>query len=122
MTTHDTSDTLDRRTLLRRSLIGGAGALTACGGVGVAVAASEGDPTPGRPGRSLTVDVACLLDTTLAIIPAEVAGEFDPFTNARGSTFYVEGDLYPEGTIPDDATTDDPFDVTATERTGDWLR
>lgn len=29
---------------------------------------------------------------------------------------------HPEGTIPDDTTTDDPFDVTATEPTGHWLR
>lgn len=112
---------LDRRTLLRRGLLGGAGVVAAgAAGGGVGVAAASGARSE-RTRRTLVVEVACLLDSTFTMIPAEVEGGFDPSTNARGSTFYVEGDLYPAGTIPDGADEDDPFDVTAAEPTGHWI-
>jgi hypothetical protein len=97
-TTTLTERALDRRSVLRRGLL--------LGGIGVLAAA----PTPAlavdgtKKRRSLVLDVAMLGDTH----------EFNPGPEisvgiTRGSTFFVEGMLFPAGTIPDGVTGWDPY-------------
>lgn len=101
---------LDRRRLLARAIWGAVGLTAATGGASVALA-----PAASAAGKTATYDVACLLNT-FTFIAAE--GATDPFSNFRGTTFFVEGDLYPGGTIPDGVTDFDPASKTAT---GHWL-
>lgn len=101
---------IDRRSLITRGLIWGA-AGTAAAAAGSVVTASPA----GAAKRSTAVfDVACLLNT-FTFIAAD--GATDPFTNFRGSTFVVEGDLYPAGTIPSGPG----FDPAGATPTGHWI-
>ncbi|MDQ4131507.1 MAG: hypothetical protein M3133_11065, partial [Actinomycetota bacterium] len=104
-----TTDRLARRELLRRGLIwGGVGAAAASG---VTVAAA---PADARARRTLTFDVACLGDS-FRLIWAPGAPESG---DLRGSTFSVEGAIYPPGTI--DGTGFDPA-AHGDERIGTWF-
>ncbi|MGH9138808.1 MAG: hypothetical protein ACRD0G_17495, partial [Acidimicrobiales bacterium] len=60
-------------------------------------------------------DVACLLNTFTPIV---ADGSTSPETNFRGTTFFVEGELYPGGSIPDGVTDFDPASV---EAIGHWM-
>ncbi|MGH9267944.1 MAG: hypothetical protein ACRD0D_07180, partial [Acidimicrobiales bacterium] len=60
-------------------------------------------------------DVACLLNTFTPIL---AEGATNPDTDFRGTTFFVEGDLYPGGAIPVGAT---DFDPASTPPIGHWL-
>lgn len=102
-----TSPGLDRRQLLARAIWGTAG-LTAA-------SVALGAPTASATTKSATYDVACLLNT-FTFIAAE--GATDPSTNFRGTTFFVEGELYPGGSIPTGVTNFDPASV---ESIGHWL-
>lgn len=101
---------LDRRQVLARAIWGTVGLTAATTGASLAFAA----PASAKA-KSAVYDVACLLNT-FTYIAAD--GATDPFTNFRGTTFFVEGDLYPAGTIPAGATDFDPGSATAT---GHWL-
>jgi hypothetical protein len=90
------SNTLDRRRILRRGL--------ALGGVGVLATAAPAWADDGRDHRVLVLDAALLGDTH----------EFNPGPEigsgiTRGSTFYVEGMIFPQGTIPDGVSNWDPY-------------
>jgi hypothetical protein len=107
--THESHDNgLDRRTLLKRgSLLAGAGAASA-GVAGLAAA-----PAAAHPKKTVRYDVACLGDTFRIILHPDAnpqAGEL------RGSTFSVEGWIYPAGTI-----TGTGFDPASAESIGRWF-
>ncbi len=86
---------VSRRALLRRGLI--------LGGAGVAVPVVTAVPAAADNDRTKTWDVA-MLGNTHRLIPGPNVDNFD----LSGSTFYVEGILYPGGTIPDGVTDWDP--------------
>jgi len=88
--------TLDRRRILRRGLvIGGAGLLAT-------------SPTPawadGKHRRGLVLEAAMLGDTHEFIPGPDIGSGI-----VRGSTFYVEGMIFPKGTIPGGVTDWDPY-------------
>lgn len=128
LTDSTTTKTLDRRELLRRgALTSGVGAAAvALGWTGAACgrAAETGSLAPTiTPGSStLTIDVACLGYTYRQIAPegATFPDSSDPLKefDARGTTFSVEGDIYPDGTISGDG-----FDPARheSERVGTWF-
>lgn len=123
-----TTKTLDRRELLRRgALTSGVGAAAvALGWTGAACgrAAETGSIAPTiTPGSStLTIDVACLGYTFRQIAPegATFPDSSDPSKDfdTRGTTFSVEGDIYPEATISGNGF--DPAERQA-ERIGSWF-
>lgn len=98
-----------RRRMLYGLAIGGAGIAGAVvGGTATAAATSGGDAN-----SSLTLDCACLGDTwRMNVFPNET----DP-GDLRGSTFNVEGLLYPGGTIPDGHG----YVATADDAIGHWF-
>lgn len=92
MKTTEPRAVVDRRRLLRRGLL--------LGGVGVAapaLVAAPAAPAAAQATSRTTVvfEVAMLGNTHRLILGPEVAN-----FELRGSTFYVEGILYPAGTIP----------------------
>lgn len=101
-------EAVTRRDLLRKgAVLGGAGAAfgaLSTLGSGCAVAQTT---------EKTTYDVACLGDT-LRIQPTEGNEEGD----LSGNTFYVEGHVYPEDTIP---TPGDGFDPSSEEPLGRWI-
>lgn len=103
-----------RREILRRSLWGGAGlAVASIGALGPAVrAGASTGPQVSRRSRGPVFDVACLGDTFRVTFAAGATSSGD----LRGSTFSVEGALYPEGTISGTG-----FDPGAVAPTGHWL-
>lgn len=102
---------IDRRTLLARALWGTAGAAAmTTGAVALAAPAAAAGSR-----RSAVFDVACLFNTFTVIA---APGATDPLSDFRGSTFFVEGELYPEGTIPAGVTDYDPGSATPI---GHWL-
>ncbi|MGH9245516.1 MAG: hypothetical protein ACRD29_14610 [Acidimicrobiales bacterium] len=103
--------TLDRRRLLAGLAWGAAGAAGASAVGAVAVAT----PASAHPRRTVTYEVACLLNTFTPVLPE---GATDPETNFRGTSFFVEGELYRNGTIPDGAT---DFDPGSASPIGHWL-
>lgn len=98
------TSTLDRRDLLKKGLIWGSV-------VPAAAMLRTGTPALAKKGTALTFDVACLGDT-LRIIFAPGASPAD----MRGSTFSVEGLIYPAGTVPDSG-----FDPTIAAGIGTWM-
>jgi hypothetical protein len=83
---------IDRRQLLVRALWGSVGAAT-----GLAAVPSEAEASDRR---RVVFDVACLGNTfTVILAPGAPESDFG-FTNWRGTTFVVEGELYRRGTIP----------------------
>lgn len=106
---HDVMSTIafDRRQLLARTIWGSLGAAA---GLAAFPSKAEADATD-----SAIYDVACLFNT-FTFIAAE--GSTDPFSNFRGTTFFVEGDLYPNGTIPVGIL---DFDPSSAMPIGHWL-
>lgn len=107
---------LDRRQLLGRAIWGtaaGAAAIT----TGVTLTAS---PAAAANEKTVTFDVACLLNTFTPILApgADPNDPNAPFTNWLGTVFFVEGDLYPAGTIPPGVS---DFDPGAHTPLGHWL-
>jgi len=100
----------DRRQLLARAIWGTVGLTAASTGASLAVAAPAAAST-----KTVTYDVACLLNTFTPIV---AEGSTDPSSNFRGTTFFVEGELYPAGAIADGATNFDPASVPAI---GHWM-
>lgn len=111
MTTQRTTSELDRRKVLSRAIWGTVGLTAATTGATWAAASAAAATDP----KVITYDVACLLNT---FTPVLASGATDPFSDFRGTTFFVEGELYPAGTIPDGATDYDPASDTAI---GHWL-
>jgi hypothetical protein len=112
-------NTVGRRSLLRGGLIAaGAGATVPLLGAAAAGAATQKPARPARRPRNLrraVFDVA-LLGNTLVIVP----GPNVDFGDLRGTTYYVEGPIYPGFTIPDEQTGWDPSQHTGQE-IGHWL-
>ncbi len=110
---------LSRRELLKKGLIwGGAGtaalALGGAAGSAVTVAATEENAGERREGgRVVYYDVACLGDTFRVLFAPGASDSGD----LRGSTFSVEGSIYPEGTIEGG----DDFDPASAEAIGRWF-
>ncbi|MBA0125112.1 hypothetical protein H0B56_06115 [Haloechinothrix sp. YIM 98757] len=96
--------TVGRRNVLAASGIGALAALWPAG-----QASAQGTP----PGHTV-FDVACLGGTFSANFGEAIDADGGDF---RGVGFFVEGLLYPEGTIPDG----DGFDPASAEATGLWL-
>lgn len=107
---------LDRRQLLARAV------WTTAGGAAIATTGLAQIPRPAVAAgkHSPSFDVACLFNTFTPILaPGADPDDPDaPFTNWLGTTFFVEGDLYPAGTIPGGAT---DFDPEAHNAMGHWL-
>jgi hypothetical protein len=95
----------------RRRVVVGAGGLAAL----AAVWAPSQAFARGRPPRGdVVLDVACI-GTTLA---PDFAAALDPGAgDLRGAGFFVEGLIYPEGTIPDGPG----FDPASATAIGTWL-
>jgi hypothetical protein len=112
---------LARRDILKRGLVlgGGAGALVLGAGVGPAAAAGLGKGK-GKDPKAFVFDVANLGDT-LRVMPAPGASPHD----MRGSTFAVEGSIYPANTIPKTAIPGSPgfapFDPASVKAVGRWF-
>lgn len=102
---------LDRRQLLARAVWGTVGLTAATTGISVAV----GAPAAIASTKAATYDVACLLNTFTPIV---AEGATDPATDFRGTTFFVEGELYPGGAIPSGI---DDFDPASIPAIGHWL-
>ncbi|HEX5402487.1 MAG TPA: hypothetical protein VFX16_09325 [Pseudonocardiaceae bacterium] len=96
----NTASAMDRRGLLRNGLmLGGAAALAApLLGAGIANAAPDRDTTTHRR-ADLILDIA-MDGPSLLVNP----GPNVDFGDLRGSTFYVEGPIYPGLTIPDESS------------------
>lgn len=112
-------NTVGRRSLLRQGLLAaGAGAALPLMGTAAAGATTR-KPAKSRlrPGdlRREVYDVA-LLGDTLLIVPGPNIDNGD----LRGTTYYVEGPIYPGFTIPTEQTGWDPSQHTAQE-IGRWL-
>jgi len=102
---------LARRSVPRRGLIwGGAGAAAAAAAANITLAT----PANAQGPRLVVYDVACLGDTFRVIWAPGAPDSGD----LRGSTFSVEGALYPVGTI--EGSGFDP-DAHNGERIGTWL-
>jgi hypothetical protein len=97
-----------RRRLLTGLALGGAGVAGGLVGGTTAVAASESTSN-----ERFSVDCACLGDSWRATLFADAPDEGD----LRGSTFFVEGLLYPGGHIPDG----DGFVPTTDGAIGHWF-
>ena len=82
-----TSTDMDRRDLLRRSLFWGS--------AGVAASLAIAAPAHAETEDTKVFDVAMLGDTH-RLIPGPGVDDFD----LRGTTYYVDGIIYPAGTIP----------------------
>ncbi|HLX48821.1 MAG TPA: hypothetical protein VKS82_10860 [Streptosporangiaceae bacterium] len=108
-------DMIDRRKLLRTGLAAGAaGAALPLLGAAVPASASTRKRAPAH-GFTQVFDVAMLGDT-FSLIPGPNVNNFD----LRGTTFYVEGPIYPGYTIPNEQTTWDPSQHTS-EEIGRWF-
>jgi hypothetical protein len=108
-------DTIGRRNMLRGGLALGAGGAAAAtlpllGGSPAQAAATQTASAARRRRRTEVYDVAMLGDTLL-VIPGPNVNNFD----LRGTTFYVEGPIYPGFTIPNEQTTWDPAQHTGQE-------
>lgn len=90
-----TSSDLDRRDLLRRTI--------AWGGVGVAASLAVAAPATASSPLVKVFDVA-MLGNTHRLIPGPGVEDFD----LRGTTYYVDGIIYPGGTIPGGTDIFDP--------------
>ena len=99
----------NRRELLTGGVIAALGALWLPSKAGAATT-----PPPGVEGATLTFDVACLGNTLAVNAQAALDAKGG---DMRGSTFSVEGNLYPSGTIP--AGTG--WDPTSVAPTGHWF-
>lgn len=110
----DGREVVDRRSVLAKAIWGGAGIAAAATTGSVALASSAGASSR-RPKRTVVYDVACLLNTFTPIV---ADGSTAPETNFRGTTFFVEGELYPAGTIPDGVVDFDPASAAAI---GHWM-
>lgn len=109
-------DMIDRRKLLRRGLVvGAAGAALPLLGAAGPASASTRKPVSAHDRQVEVYDVAMLGDT-FSIIPGPNVNNFD----LRGTTFYVEGPIYPGYTIPNEQTTWDPSQHTSQE-IGHWF-
>lgn len=110
----------DRRNLMRTVAIGGVGLTAGAVLGGGAVAIATGDETSAAT-RSLVVEVACLGHTIREMAPplfwplVDELGELDE-GDLRGGSWYVEGMMYPEGTILGDG-----FIPTDVDRIGTWF-
>ena len=83
------SGRIDRRSLLRGGVVlGGTGAVAA-------LASASGCAQAQTRTETLRLDVACRGDTFRVIVPP--GNERDDY---RGTTFSVEGSIYPADTIP----------------------
>lgn len=93
-TPHEDRHDPGRRRLITGIALGGAGLVGGLvgGATAAATTSSKGDSS-----RTLAIDVACLGDTWRMMI---FENEEDP-GDLRGSTFNVEGLIFPAGTIPD---------------------
>ncbi len=108
-------NTVGRRSLLRQGLIAaGVGATAPLLGTAAASAATQPNPRPHHFRREV-YDVA-LLGDTLLVTPGPNVDNGD----LRGTTYYVEGPIYPGFTIPDEQTGWDPSQHTGQE-IGRWL-
>lgn len=103
----DSRANLDRRELLARAIWGSVGA--------AAVLAAVPSETEASNRKTVLYEVAGL-GNTFTFIPAP--GATDPATNWRGTTFFVEGDIYPRDTIPFGVMDWDPSSATPI---GHWL-
>ncbi len=97
----------DRRRLLRRGVV--------VGGAGVAGGLMMAAPAQADRARTEIFDVA-MLGNTHRLIPGPEVDNFD----LRGTTYYVEGVIYPGGTIPGGTTVFDP-DANADLAIGRWV-
>lgn len=105
--------TTSRRKLLRRGALAGVAAAV---WPTAAATASQDDAAATGPDRGarLTVDVACLGDTFAPDFSGAIDAEAG---DLRGTTFNVEGLVYPAGTIP----AGDGFNPAEATATGVWL-
>jgi hypothetical protein len=75
----------------------------------------KGSPAAAGSASAPVFDVACLFDTFTFI---EAPGATDVLTDFYGTAFFIEGDLYPAGTIPEGI---DDFDPASVDPLGHWL-
>lgn len=109
-TSKDSVPELGRREFLKKSLVwGSAGATALALGPVAAIEEAQGSE---RRGKHVVYDVACLGETFRVIF---VPGAPDS-GDLRGSTFSVEGLIYPAGTIEDGG-----FDPESAEAIGRWF-
>jgi hypothetical protein len=114
-------DVLGRRNMLRRSLALGAGGVAAAAALPLLASypASGATATSAAPaasaaraaGRRTEVFDVAMLGDSLLIVPGPNIDNFD----LRGTTFYVEGPVYPGFTIPNEQTDWDPAQHTDLE-------
>jgi hypothetical protein len=103
----------------RRRLLGGGLALGGAAAATTLLAASPATAAPPvaspRHRRTVVYDVA-MLGESFKVIAGPDIDNFD----LRGTTFYVEGPIYPGGTIPDNRADWDPSQHTS-EEIGHWF-
>lgn len=112
-------NTVGRRALLRQGLIAaGVGATVPLLGTAAADAATRKPARRARNSDQLRTEVfdVALLGDTLLIVP----GPNIDVGDLRGTTYYVEGPIYPGFTIPNEQSNWDPSQHTAQE-IGRWL-
>ena len=99
---------IDRRQVLTGGIVAALGLLWKPG-----AARAEGVP-PGAEGATLVFDVACLGNTMAPNLGAALDAKAG---DLRGTSFLVEGNLYPQGTIP----AGDGFDPASVAPIGHWF-
>lgn len=116
---HTDSEKPERRRLLRAAALGGAGLAVGAAVGATAGAASAGGSSDSR--KQFAIDVACLGNLARPLLLPWLTGVVDAYQDRdpgdlRGSFFWFEGWIYPEGTIAGDG-----FIPTEIDRIGTWF-
>jgi hypothetical protein len=99
---------IDRRQVLTGGIVAALGLLWKPGG------ALANEVPPGAQGATIVFDVACLGNTMGLSLGAALDAKAG---DLRGTSFSVEGNLYPQGTIP----AGDGFDPASVAAIGHWF-